>query len=611
MPCAGLLVYALRGGSYDIVVRQQEGFAVWALLGVAVAAGLAPRTRPPRAVLAPAVALGALAAWIAVSLTWTDSDEVTLGELARALHYLGLLLLAWALLDRSTWRPAVAGLAVAAVVVCGLAVASRLQPDWFPADYVQRIASDRLSYPFGYWNALAAWGAMSLALSLALSAHAARPAARAAWLAAAPVCATAVYLTYSRAGVIGSMLGVAAVVALGRNRWLTAVHAVAAAGATALVVVTIRDQEQIARALGSAGGRDVAWALAAAALGCAAVAALTWVLRGDRWRMPPPWGRVAVVAGLAAASIFGAAAAGGEIREGWAEFKDQPVAAASAADPTRRLSGLGGNRYQIWDSALEAFADDPVRGTGPGGFEFWWNRSGGTEYIRDAHSLYLEALAELGILGFLLTLTFLAALLAIALTARFKARRTRSAGAHAALAGAFIVFLFHAGVDWMWENTAVTTLAVLAAGIGAAAMGTRRIRILPGTRALLVVVCGSIALIQLPGVLSTSRLRESQDAFRRGDLAVAAERADQAIRNARWAASPRAQRALVAQAQGDLSGAARHLREAAEREPLNWRHHLLLAQVEARRGRARAALRSFRRARRLRPASPFFRTPLG
>ena len=48
---AGLVVaYALRGGSYDIVVRQEMGLAIWWVLGLGFAFGVLPRATVPRVV---------------------------------------------------------------------------------------------------------------------------------------------------------------------------------------------------------------------------------------------------------------------------------------------------------------------------------------------------------------------------------------------------------------------------------------------------------------------------------------------------------------------------------------------------------------------------------
>src|SRR5436190_24250119 len=73
-----LLYYALRGGSYDIVIRQEEGLVVWWILALGWISGALPRYRAPRLGWIPVVALSALAFWTVLSLTWTASDERTL-----------------------------------------------------------------------------------------------------------------------------------------------------------------------------------------------------------------------------------------------------------------------------------------------------------------------------------------------------------------------------------------------------------------------------------------------------------------------------------------------------------------------------------------------------
>src|SRR5215211_5373594 len=424
--------YALRGGSYDIVVRQEEGIAIWLVLGLGAALGLLPRARLPRLALIPLGAVALLALWTALSLGWTDSDERTLAEVARVVHLGGLALLALCLLDRRTWRAAAAGLALAAVIVCGAAVASRLAPDAFPTDDIKRggFRSDRLNYPFWYWNAVAAWGAMAIAIALAWSAHARSLVVRMAFAAAIPLCALAVYLSYSRAGAAGAAFAIVAAVALGRNRWLTAVHALVGAGGAALVILVVRDHQAIAKATGSAGAGAVLFALLGGAAICALAALFTWVARGDvRWRLPHPLGQI----GLAAAVVvlvFAAVTVGSDpISRGWDQFqaKEQPKPSKTQSrDPAARLTSLRGNRSNEWRSALRAFDSAPVKGIGAGTFEYWWNRDDGEEFVRDAHSLYLESLGELGIPGLLLVLVFLLGLLALGLRARFTLREARS-----------------------------------------------------------------------------------------------------------------------------------------------------------------------------------------
>src|SRR4051812_12933751 len=83
-----LLYYALRGGSYDIVVRQEESLVLWWVLMLGWISGALPRFRAPRSSWLPLAGLALLIAWTVLSLGWTESDERTLAETARALHYL-------------------------------------------------------------------------------------------------------------------------------------------------------------------------------------------------------------------------------------------------------------------------------------------------------------------------------------------------------------------------------------------------------------------------------------------------------------------------------------------------------------------------------------------
>ena len=159
-----LLAYALRGGAYDIVAFEENGLVIWWVLAVGFALGLIPRSRPSRASLLLLSALAAYAGWTALSLLWTNSSELTFEELARALDYLGLVALLTTMVGRRSWRAAAGGLGFAALLVCVVAVGIRLAPSVFGHDLVSTaLKTERLSAPFGYWNAVAAWGAMCVA----------------------------------------------------------------------------------------------------------------------------------------------------------------------------------------------------------------------------------------------------------------------------------------------------------------------------------------------------------------------------------------------------------------------------------------------------------------
>jgi cytochrome c-type biogenesis protein CcmH/NrfG len=169
------------------------------------------------------------------------------------------------------------------------------------------------------------------------------------------------------------------------------------------------------------------------------------------------------------------------------------------------------------------------------------------------------------------------------------------------------VYLFHAGVDWMWESTAVTALAFISAAVAAMAVSRRAPRLGWLWRGAVAVVALIAIVVQLPGLVSTSKVRDSQAAFRSGDTEAAIGDANDAVDAQPWASSPYVQRALVEEASDELTAAAVDLGRAVDRERTNWRPWLLLARVEAKRGDVERALDAYRTAKRLRPESTFVR----
>ncbi len=605
-----LTVCAFRGGSYDVVARGETAVLVlWALAGGA-AIGVLPRRRLPLAAWIVLAGFLGLSLLTALAFRWTESDERTNLELARDLLLAGGFLLTAAGLRRSTADAAVAGAAGAAALVCAAALASRLAPGLFPRDLVgQSFGTDRLSYPLNYWNAIGCWGAMTAAMLLALSVHVRRSAARAVTLAGVPLAAGVVYLSYSRAGLADLVIGAVVVLAASRTRLVAAAHLAVAAAASGVVVLAIRDAPEIARGTGSAGRGGVLLALLAGMVVCAALAVALHRTGMDE-RLTVPRRPALILAGVAlvVACVVGIAVLPGVASRGWDEFRSQSFVPVRADDPAARLGSVAGTRYVTWRSALDALSSDPLRGVGPGAFEFWFNRQAvSDESVRDAHSLYLEALAELGWPGLLLTLVIVGGLLTCAVRARLGRRDRARTGASVAILAVLAIWIFHAGVDWMWEETAVTLLVLVLVGaatvLGARTGPTTR----RSVRAAIVAVALLGALVQVSPLIGTSDVRKSQAAVRSGDLRSARADALAAVNAWPWAATPLLQRALVSEASGRLDAAIEDAERAARDEPTNWQHPLILARLEAERGHPARAVAAFERARRLRPRSLLFR----
>jgi O-antigen ligase len=125
---------------------------------------------------------------------------------------------------------------------------------------------------------------------------------------------------------------------------------------------------------------------------------------------------------------------------------------ASSTEAERLISAQS-NRSAYWRVAAEVFAEHPLKGIGSGSFGVeWLQRREIAEAVRDAHSLYLETAAELGLVGLAALVAFLAGIV-------FAARRSKQPAAIAALAA----FALHAGLDWDWELPALSLVAILLA----------------------------------------------------------------------------------------------------------------------------------------------------
>ncbi|MGI8728160.1 MAG: hypothetical protein ACR2K6_10850, partial [Solirubrobacterales bacterium] len=243
--------------------------------------------------------------------------------------------------------------------------------------------------------------------------------------------------------------------------------------------------------------------------------------------------------------------------------------------------------------ALEAFTDNPAGGLGPGTFEYYWAQNAEIpEYVRDAHSLYLEQLAELGLPGLVITVTLLLALGAGCALAR-RGKRSALGAEQLSLTAVLAVWAFHAGLDWFWEFAALTGAAL---GAGAIAMAARTDRLHEGGALILRLGLGFAALVvilvEVPALVSIERVREAQDQRTRGNLAAAVSLATEAIEATPWAATPYYARAEAYRDAGELRQARVDVQRAIEREPGNLFHPLLAADIAIEDGRPQRARRA-------------------
>jgi hypothetical protein len=105
-----------------------------------------------------------------------------------------------------------------------------------------------------------------------------------------------------------------------------------------------------------------------------------------------------------------------------------------------------GDRADWWHAARTAGLHHPLQGAGAGTFHDLYQR---LPVAHDAHSLYLQTFAELGVPGVLLV----TALVVLPIVVAFRTKQS-------AVAAGLVVFALHTGVDWDWQLPAVTVAAL-------------------------------------------------------------------------------------------------------------------------------------------------------
>jgi len=448
---AGPVVLAFFSGGYFDRARTGAGIVAWVLVGAAALCALrpVPRARAPRLALA---GLFGLAAWTTLSIVWAPMAGPAYHDGQRVFLYAGALLAASALLrGRATLRaldPAVAG---GALIVIGYGLSERLLPGLVTLAH-SRSAFGRLDQPLTYWNTTGVLAALGIVLCARIAGDATRAKGlRAAAAAAAAPLGLGLYITFSRGALFACATGllVLAVARPDRARWRGGVIAVGAAVAGGLAAAPFAG---ITRLAGTHGER-ISEGLAG--LGLLVAIALVAVVLSLRARLSSeplalpraaPWIALALVAGGFA--LF--------LAVGSHESQGQTVATHGAA----RLTSLQSNRYAYWKVAGRMFTHAPLIGEGASSFAPQWLRHRPfAEGARDAHSLYVETLGELGLVGLALLAAFLAG---VAWAAR-DALRLAPGLAAGPTAGAALMAA-HAAIDWDWEMPAVILPVLLLSG---------------------------------------------------------------------------------------------------------------------------------------------------
>jgi len=589
-------VLAANGGYFPTT----WGWTAMALACAAVvAAAVRAPARPSRAEFLFIGGFALFALWLVVENLWTEAPTQTPLEVERALVYVAAAIAIAAVIRRRHVRLLVGGVCAALALICAYALATRLFPDHFGA--AGAFSGLRLARPIGYWNGLGLVADMGVLLALPVAARGAGRTTRALAAAAIPLLALTVYFTYSRGASLALGLGLVVLFAVDKRRLQLLAATVPIGLVTALLVLRASRTDALTHTGVSIGAQAHAGHRLAAilVLACVATAYFAILFRSLERSVKVPR-NVTTAAGWTAIAVVAVALAAVFVRFGSpvtlaqrAYHSAESNPPASTGNLNNRLFSLSSNgRFALWKVAVHVFERHPLAGAGPGAYEQeWYLHRPVVGKVRDAHSLYLETLAETGLVGFVL---LAGALLAPILAFPRARREPLAAGALAA----YVAYLAHAGVDWDWELSGVTLSALLCGG---ALLAAGRSDNRAGRWRGLPIVLGSVVILtSFVGLAGNLALAASGNAVSTGNWNRAASAARRAHFWAPWSATPWQRLAEAQLGLGDARAARASYAKAIAKSPSDWRLWREVATASP--GRARAA--AFANVRRLDPLDP-------
>jgi O-antigen ligase len=574
-------------------------------------AGLAPIT------LVAIAALGCYAALTLASGIWSHSMSRALIEFDRVwLYLLVLVLFGTVKASASNLRWLLRGLVLGAAIVCVSGLLTRLLPNvWHIAPGV---SNERLSYPVTYWNALGLLATLGIVLAFHLVCGLGeRRLVRVLAAGVLPLLAATLFFTFSRGAMLAGAVGLTLYVLVARPRGLpSGVLAVLPATGVLIFVAyhaNLLDTLDPTTRAAVAQGHRVALVAGVCVLVCMAVRLLLASVLDPRLRRStrsPLLGaslRRGGVLGAATVAVVAFVVLGGPhaLAHDWDRFIGGASTTVRGGDLRQRLTDPSNDgRTPLWQVALNGFRAAPFHGVGAGMYQTLWDRERSQfAYVINAHSLYLQAMAELGVPGLLMLLVLVGAtILGLALRARGRQRTL-----YGALLAAAVVWALHAGVDWDWEMPVVTIGFFAIAGLALSAHGRIGGGWVPShnTRLALALLCLATVALPVSIIGSQTRLGQAEHALYASDCAAATPAALSSIGWLDVRPEPYEIVGFCDIQRGQPRPAITAMREARSHDPDSWETYYALAIAQASAGIDPRA--SVAQALRMNPLEPLTR----
>jgi hypothetical protein len=592
LPGALIVFTGFNAGGYFLTTPALAAMVLSQILLVRVM-----QSRRPFEGLAPItlVVIGALGLYTLltlVSASWSHSSGRALIDFDRAWLYLVILIL-FGTVRASTQdlRWLLRGLLLGASIVCLAGLISRVLPNvWHTAPDV---SNERLSYPVTYWNALGLLAALGTVLAVHLTCTLAeRRVVRILAAAVVPLLAATLFFTFSRGAMAAGGVGLVVYLLVARPRGLISGVLATAPASLALILIAyhanLLDTVDPTTPAAVAQGHRVALAAGICAAVCAGLRAIFAAGLDPRLRRAGTLsisrrGKLAAAVSVVAALVVVALALGvpGAVQHDWHRFISGVPPHGNTGDLRKRLTDPSNNgRTDLWRVALHAFTASPLHGYGAGMYQPLWDRNRPTfVYTINAHSLYLQAMAELGAPGL--------ALLLIVVLAVLTGLWTRARGSRRSIYGALlaisVIWALHAGVDWDWEMPVVTLGFFAVAGAALNPRPGSGPGWVPGTTSRLILGLLCLATLVTPVLIigSQNRLENAENALYSSDCAKASSSSLSSIGWLDVRPEPYEVLGFCDLQRGLPRQGVAAMREAVNRDPGSWETYYTLAIAQA------------------------------
>jgi O-Antigen ligase len=510
--------YAKGGLNLEAMTATEMALTLASGLVIAGAVALGPTAGRVYGTWSVAL-LVAFTSLTALSVVWSVQPDSSWHDAGRMLAYSAVFGAGVALvrLAPERWPAVLGGLALAAVIVCGYALLTKI----FPGSLAPANAYARLEEPFGYWNAIGLTAAMGAICCMWLGARRTGHSLLSALAyPAMGLLLLTLVLAYSR--------GALAAFAVGAMLWFclvplrlcgAAVLIVGGAGAGAVGAWDFSTHALSAEKVGLAARTTAGHQLGALLLAMLLALALAGIAIGFLTARRPPslTSRRSAGTVLLALIVLAILAVGGALAHshrgltGSVSHAFNALTDPNAKPPSNtpdRLTAVASVRARYWKEALQVFDAHPALGAGGEGYATAHLRyRTETLSVRHAHGFIVQTLADLGLVGLLVALALLGAWMAAAgrtanpFNRRWaKWRASLRAGerpgwrrraepytaervAMLSMLCLVVVFGAHSLVDWTWYVPGNACVALLCAGwlagrgpLGAGAAEERKLR---------------------------------------------------------------------------------------------------------------------------------------